>query len=228
MKTLAQQAKSGATGQKATAGSNPGSGKAATFSLQLKGSHPQHMVYSRSGQLMRLGTLQGQLNIKESTFAALLAQKWSRSLGSFSTGSGAESNTAPLTARQSDALAATLLQQSFDMIQDLFKKRKEKKKKRQGKHDDQQEQDSEAEEQALDLLTTLLEYAEDADDPIAFCKWAEQSIQRAREEMEQRVGANKLPESTQQMFTIMDDAVEALRHGVEPSFIFSRLKEEIQ
>jgi hypothetical protein len=227
MKDLAQQAKKGSAASKQqSTGSNLG--KAATFQNSLKGSVPQHMVYGRSGQLMRLGTLQGQLNMRESMFAALLAQKWNKTMSQFQTGSGPEAQAQALNVRQWDGLAATLLQQSFDLLQELFQKEKEKQhKKFKRQSDSEEDTEQESEEQALDLLETLLQYADDADDKDAFCEWAASSIQQSRQELERRMGTNKLPESTERMFSIMEDAVEALQHGAEPSFIFSRLKEEI-
>lgn len=228
MKDLAQQAKKGSAASNSSASNSKGLGNAATFQNQTPGG-PQHMVYGRSGQLMRLGTLQSQLNIRESTFAALLAQKWNRAVTQFNSGAGGgETQAQALSPRQLDALAATLLQQSFDLIQELFKRdKKEQRKYKKNDQNEDEESEKEAQEQALDLLETLLEYADDADNIQAFCKWAEDSIQRSKQEIEKRINANQLPESTQRMFSIMEDAVEALQHGVEPTFIYARLKEEI-
>lgn len=134
------------------------------------------------------------------------------------------------TPKVSDAILATILQQCFDLLKDESQKerdRRKKKKQQEAEEAEKEKPDSQSEEKAKELLQTLLSHAEEQKENMGdFCKWARASVAQTQAMMKKNLGV--LPDHTQKSFKILNDAIEALEHGMTPDYIMNRLESVIE
>jgi len=175
-----------------------------------------HLAYTRGGQLLKLGNIQA-VTLKLNHQATLFLQQQIP----------AEIATLlpqAATVKELDAILFSILQQSFKFYKDQLEEEKSRKRET-DKQKEEANEEAEAEEKALELLDLLFEHAEDTDDIDAFCDWAKKSIEKTKMELQHH--QDELPESLERSFDIMEDALLALENGLSPSFIKTRLQEEI-
>lgn len=175
-----------------------------------------HLFYTAQGQALQLGGAAAASRGQEiaSQLGMLFGEEVLGKLLSLS--------------KNHDAIIATLLQQSFQLIREELERDRRKKRRPQPDAEalfDEIEQSTEGEEQALELLEDLLDHASHAEDLTAFTNWARESINRIESELIDRVG--ELSEEKKRTFSIMRDALEALEHGMQPEYILDRLEAEI-
>lgn len=183
---------------------------------KLSGQNTTHKFYNAQGRLFQLGR-----------FEAGQAQELIHRLQQMpSQHSGLESNMAQGTQSKinSDVIMATLLAQSFKLIKDELE-RDNKKPDRFLKS--KKRPDTHAEEEALEMLETLLSFANEAESLEAFCDWADETVSHIYQDLERNWG-KELPEEVQKRFSILNDALNAMRHGMQPEVIIQKLEEGIE
>ena len=177
-------------------------------------SNTGHMFYTAQGQALQLGAAAASRGQEiASQLGMLFGEEVLGKLLSFS--------------KNHEAIIATLLQQSFQLIREELERDRRKKRRHPDAEElfDEIEKSTESEEQALELLEDLLDHASDAENMMAFTGWARESINKIEAELTERVG--ELSEEKSRMFSIMRDALEALEHGMQPEYILDRLEAEI-
>ncbi len=181
---------------------------------------PSHHFYTNAGSLGTLAKFDvPTLPSMQKMTAALQAVMTEDLLVRFQTG----------TPKTADAILATILQQCFDLLKDETRRERERKRRRnqQAEELEEEEKQTESEEKAKSLLQTLLSHASENEHNMPdFCKWARASVAQTQVMMEKQLG--RLPEHTQKTFQIMNDAIEALEHGMTPENIMHRLDEVIK
>jgi hypothetical protein len=177
--------------------------------LHLNQQAVQQQLYNKQGQLLQLSIFRNQTQVRHSDATTAANQL-------------AQNKTETPEFKWPSELLATLLQLSFDFIKEQLK-REERERRRHQK--DPNLPDGKSEEDALELLEILFEYVDEAEDRLEFCTWARESIQRAEDTIREQY--TNLPPEVELRFKIMHDAITALEHGIEPSYIRERLEQEI-
>lgn len=176
-----------------------------------------HLFYTAQGQAMQLGTVAAATSRGQEIAAQLGLLLGEEVLGKLL-----------LLSKNHEAIIATLLQQSFQLIKEELDRKRQKKKRKHPTAEElfeEIEQSTEGEEQALELLEDLLDHASEADNLSEFTHWARESVNRIEVELTERIG--EIPKEKSRTFSIMRDALEALEHGMQPEYILDRLEAEI-
>ncbi len=177
--------------------------------LHLNQQAVQQQLYNKQGQLLQLSIFRNQTQLRNADSATTANQL-------------AQTKADVPEFKWPNELLATLLQLSFNFIKEQLK-RDERQRRQHQKEPDLP--DGKSEEDALELLEILFEQFDDVEDRTAYCMWARESIQNAENAIGEQY--TNLPHEVELRFKIMHDAITALEHGIEPSYIRERLEQEI-